>query len=740
MINGNSSLRTAVMVLALTVTSWVAESRCAMAQETPGSSWQKLPDMPVPRWEAGTVVLDEKLYVFGGYTRGTRSSRRVDVFDPRSNSWKKLADLPSAITHMNTVLDGRSVWIAGGFKDGYKGYAITEVWRYDIDKNSYTAAPPLPERRAGGGLAVAGRRLHYFGGLLPDRITNAADHWVLDLAEAAGGSGRWNDAAPLPAPRNQFGTVTFEGKIYAIGGQFGHDRGQDDQARVDIYDPRAGSWSPGPRLPKPHSHAEGSTFISGGRIFTMGGMTRDGKRRWIDKQIVARSSSGTWQVLGELPRPLSSPAAAIIGDRLFVAGGSLDGANPQPGMWVRTAKFRQFSSTKNLDWPGWLGPKRNGWVSGFQPPTRWPERLKKTWQVEVGIGYGSPLVAAGRVYQHARQGNDEVVWCLDLETGDVKWRQRSPAPFKVGGGAEFHGKGPKSSPVMADGRIFTMSITGVLTAWNAASGKQLWRRDYDSRFKKSHPYWGASTSPIIDGDRIIVHFGTDERGALVALDVASGKEIWSHGQDGASYSSPLLVEIHGIRQVVEWNHRALVGVDSKSGRFLWEFPFPHVGSDQNMPTPVFHDGRVLLGGENRGIHSLEPQLNDGVWSVKKRWHQDKVALDMSSAVVNGDLLYGFSHYGKGRLFCLDTRSGEVLWQGPGRTGQNAMFLAIPDHVVALIDNGQLKVISASGEGFKTVATYRVAESPTWAPPVLLKRGILTKDNRTLTRWSLAGVR
>ncbi|MEE3366161.1 MAG: PQQ-binding-like beta-propeller repeat protein [Planctomycetota bacterium] len=390
-------------------------------------------------------------------------------------------------------------------------------------------------------------------------------------------------------------------------------------------------------------------------------------------------------------------------------------------------------------WPGWLGPDRNGWVAGFKSPARWPARLQKAWRMPVGTGYGSPLVAGDRVYQHARQGNDEVLWCFDLKSGKVHWRQSYPAPFKIGGGGEYHGKGPKSSPVMADGRIFTMSIRGQLVAWDAASGKRLWSRDYDSRFKKSHPYWGASTSPIVDGKRVIVHFGTDEQGALAALDVATGKEIWSQGKDGASYSSPLLVEIHGVRQVVEWNHRALVGVDSQTGKFLWEYPFPHVGSDQNMPTPSVHRGRVFLGGENRGIVGLEPQHKNGAWSVKVLWHQKTVALDMSSAVVNGDLLYGFSHYGRGRLFCLDIKTGKVLWQGPGRTGRNVMFLSIPDHVVALIDNGQLQVVAANGKNFRATATYRVAEGGTWAPPVLLDGGFLIKDKDTLTLWSLPGV-
>ena len=390
----------------------------------------------------------------------------------------------------------------------------------------------------------------------------------------------------------------------------------------------------------------------------------------------------------------------------------------------------------DVHWPGWLGPNRNGWVSGFQPPAQWPDRLERSWQLEVGTGYGSPLVARGRVYQHARQGEDEVVWCLDLETGEVRWRESFAVPFKMGGGGEWHGKGPKSSPVLADGRIFTMSISGILSAWDADTGESLWRRDYGARFQRGHPYWGAATSPIVDGDRVIVHFGTDEAGVLVALDVGSGNEVWSQGKDGASYSSPLLVEIHGVRQVVEWNHRSLVGVDSAAGNLLWEYPFPHEGTNQNMPTPTFHKGCVLIGGENRGVRSVQPQRSGDAWTVKEKWHQKKVALDMSSAVINGNLLYGFSHLGRGRLFCLDTETGDVLWQGPGRTGDNVTFLSIPGYIVALIDDGQLQIVAASGGRFDKVASYQVAESPTWAPPVLLPNGILVKDQQTLARWSL----
>lgn len=386
-------------------------------------------------------------------------------------------------------------------------------------------------------------------------------------------------------------------------------------------------------------------------------------------------------------------------------------------------------------WPGWLGPNRDGWVKGFTPPAQWPERLHEKWHVDVGTGYGSPLVAEGLVFTHTREGEHEVVQARQLTTGKIHWQQRFTVPFKIGGGGEYHGKGPKSCPLLVDKRLVTMNIDGALRAWDSSSGKKLWQQDYSDRFKKGHPFWGATTSPVSDGKRVFVHVGTDGEGALVALDVATGKEVWQHGQDSPSYSSPLLLKIHDVMQVVDWNQRVLTGVECVTGKLLWEFSFPRVETNQNMPTPTYHEGTILLGAENRGFHGLAPQLKEGRWTVKELWFQKEVALDMSSAVINGKHLFGLSHYGKGRIFCLDPSSGAVLWQGPGRSGANATLLSVKGHVLALLDNGELQVVRGSSSGYEKIASYRVTQNATWAPPVLLENGILVKDVKTLTYWS-----
>lgn len=389
---------------------------------------------------------------------------------------------------------------------------------------------------------------------------------------------------------------------------------------------------------------------------------------------------------------------------------------------------------KDFVWPGWRGPDRDARAKNFQVPAEWPKKLTQLWRSEVGTGYGTPIVVGDKILQHARMGDEEVVSSLDLKSGELQWRKSYPVSFKIGSGGQRHGKGPKSSPVYADGLLFTLSITGILSAWDAESGELLWRRDFAERFEPNHPYWGVATSPLVDENRLIVRLGTCDAGSLFALDVASGKEIWSQGAEGTCYSSPILIEIAGVRQIVEWNHDGLTGIDSRSGRVLWAYSFPHLGNNQNTPTPVFHDGRIIAGGENRGMRSIEPRRIDGEWTVRENWRHRDVSLEMSTPVINGDLLYGFSHFKLGQLFCLNPATGKVLWYGPPRTGDNVALLSARDHVFALIDTGELRILRATGDAYRLAASYRVAERETWAPPVLLEDGVLVKDKNHLARW------
>ena len=389
------------------------------------------------------------------------------------------------------------------------------------------------------------------------------------------------------------------------------------------------------------------------------------------------------------------------------------------------------------DWTGWLGPNRDGRAESFKVPEQWSASPKQIWTVEAGTGYGTPLIVGSRVFQHGREGENEVLQCLDLDSGSSIWKHQWPVPFKMGGGGQWHGKGPKSCPIYADGKIVTLSIAGQVVCHDAKTGAPLWSRSYETDYKVTHPYWGSCASPISVDGKLIIHVGNDEAGKLIAFDLDSGEEIWTQGKDGASYSSPLVATIQQVKQVVDWNHNSVVGVDLESGKLLWEFPFPHVGTDQNMPTPAIYKGSIVFGGENRGVLRIEPKIENGTWAVSEVWKQDELALDMSTPVINGNRLFGFSHYDSGRLFCLDLTSGRIIWRGPGRFAKNVTFLTLTNHVVALNDSGELFFIDAKTDDYQVIHQVRVTESPTWAPPVLYQSDVLIKDQTKLTRYRLS---
>jgi len=312
----------------------------AGAQEPPtaGGAWQERAPLPMPRFEMGTAVIDGELYVLGGFGPGVRATTRVDVYDPVADAWRRVADLPEALTHFNTAVDGGTLWIAGGFLDTGTGPAVASVWRYDVDGDRWHAGPALPEKRAGGGLAVLGGRLHYVGGLLPDRDTDSADHWVLDLAAPRG----WELAAPMPAPRNQFGAIAHDGKLYVVGGQFRHDSTLSsplDQARVDVYDPQSDRWNRLADLPGPLSHVEPSAFAHAGMLVVLGGRGAGQlQARVLELDLDTDPGSDVdqraWRAAGELPSALLAPGARVLDGSLIVVGGALDGYQSQATTWA----------------------------------------------------------------------------------------------------------------------------------------------------------------------------------------------------------------------------------------------------------------------------------------------------------------------------------------------------------------------------------------------------------------------
>jgi outer membrane protein assembly factor BamB len=401
--------------------------------------------------------------------------------------------------------------------------------------------------------------------------------------------------------------------------------------------------------------------------------------------------------------------------------------------------FLAIASTLSAaEWPGWRGPDRDGSLPEEWSCSSWPEELEHRWQISVGGGYSSPIVGGERVFQLSREGESEVVRAIDIATGNELWRQSYSAAFKPGMGSGKHGAGPKSTPALADGRLFTLGISGVLSAWDAASGELLWRVDSAERFEKGSLPYGAATSPMVEGDRVIVHLGGKKGGALFALDVSSGDEAWSWSGEGPGYASAVAVEIGGVRQIVTQSLNSIVAVEAGSGRQLWQLPFKSSMAVHNVVTPLpLGDGALVLSGKKRGLWAVRPTLDGETWKAEELWRNDDFSNELSSPVLESGRVFGLAPTKKGQLFAVDASTGKTVWSTGGRDAENAALLTGSGAVLALTSEGELWVLDASADSLTRLAEYQVSEGDsTWAHPAVADDRILIKAGDSLTLWRL----
>jgi outer membrane protein assembly factor BamB len=399
------------------------------------------------------------------------------------------------------------------------------------------------------------------------------------------------------------------------------------------------------------------------------------------------------------------------------------------------AAVSMASAAPAADWPQWRGPARDGVAASFRAPKTWPEKLGKVWSVEVGSGHSSPVVAGGKVFLHSRQGENEVVSALDLASGKVSWRDSYPASFQPAPEAQRHGQGPFATPTFHEGRLYAFGVNGVLSAYDAASGKLAWRRDFGQDFPTPRPYYGTSLSPLLTDGLCIVHAGGPGKGALFALDAKTGEVRWRLDGEGPGYGSPVAATFGGVRQVVVPTQQAILGA-SLDGKLLWQTPFK-VPYDQNILTPVVFEDTLIVSGEDTDAQAFRVARKDGRWTVEKVWSNRPSMMYMSSPVLSGGLLYGFASTRKGHLFALDPKTGEVRWATQGGEGDHASLVAAGDVLFVLGSDAELDVVQRTGEGYRRLARYTVADSPTWAAPAVLDQAILVKDASRLTLWSLS---
>jgi outer membrane protein assembly factor BamB len=274
--------------------------------------------------------------------------------------------------------------------------------------------------------------------------------------------------------------------------------------------------------------------------------------------------------------------------------------NTSRRLMVGTVLFAGFTAV-NLaqnagpDWPQWRGPRRDGTLAAFTEPKQWPDTLNQRWKITVGEGYATPILVGNRLYQFSRQEENEILRALDPATGKVIWERSYAAPFMMNSGAKRHGPGPKSTPTFADGRLFTLGMSSIVTAWDAASGKELWRKPAGA----VQPMFHTAMSPLVDGKQMILHVGGHNDGALTAFDPASGKVLWEWKGDGPAYGSPIIAEIGGTRQLLLFSQKNFIAVNPASGELLWSVPF-EARSTTNSITPLVYGHAAVDVVQQRG--------------------------------------------------------------------------------------------------------------------------------------------
>jgi outer membrane protein assembly factor BamB len=383
------------------------------------------------------------------------------------------------------------------------------------------------------------------------------------------------------------------------------------------------------------------------------------------------------------------------------------------------------------DWPQWRGPNRDGVISSFTEPKPWPEKLTRKWKMEVGLGYATPVVIGNRVYMFARQGDEEVLGALDADTGKVLWRATYPAAFTISPAAARHEKGPKATPTFADGKLFTLGMTGIVSAFDAATGKRLWQTPPS----QPGPLYHTSMSPLIDRGLAIVHVGSHGRGALTAFDVNTGAVKWRWDGDGPGYGSPIVAEFDGTRQIITFTQDNLVGVSASTGALLWKRRF-ETNYTQNCITPVLYGQTVIVSGLDKGVTAFKLVKANGQWNPVNVWENTEVSMYMTNGVIVHDAFVALSHKNSGQFFALDAKTGKTVWKSAPRQATNAAISSAGDLLFILKDDAELLIARSGAKGLETVKTYAVADSATWSAPAVSGRRLFVKDVASLTLWTM----
>ena len=379
------------------------------------------------------------------------------------------------------------------------------------------------------------------------------------------------------------------------------------------------------------------------------------------------------------------------------------------------------------EWPGFRGPSRDGVVRNVRIATDWAQSPPMVvWKRAIGPGWSSFAVQGDLLYTQEQRGNDEVVAAYSVATGRPVWAHRDPVRFYESNG----GAGPRGTPTLAGGRVYAFGATGILNALDARTGAVLWSsnvaRDTDTKV----PGWGFSSSPLVAEGVVVVAAA----GNLAGYDAATGKHRWTGPRHGGSYSSPQLVTIDGVTQVVMMSSAGTTSVAPATGEVLWE----HVWEGGAIVQPaVLPDGGLLIntiaatGG--LGVRRLNVAHASGAWRADERWTSTGLKPYFNDFVVHKGHAFGFDG---NILACINLEDGKRVWKG-GRYGNGQLvLLAEQDLLLVLSEEGELALVSAKADSFAELARMPAIEGKTWNHPAIVRDILLVRNGEQMAAFRL----
>jgi outer membrane protein assembly factor BamB len=392
------------------------------------------------------------------------------------------------------------------------------------------------------------------------------------------------------------------------------------------------------------------------------------------------------------------------------------------------------------DWPRWRGPRGDG--SWNAPPIADqlpPGGLKTVWNSPIAAGYSGIAVANGRLYtmdKPTQPADTERIVCLDAKTGKLTWEQSYQAKY-----ADLdYGKGPRCTPTVFDGRIYTLGAVGHVHCLDEASGKVLWKHDLVSNFKAQQPTWGFAASPVIHRDMVIIHAGMD-RGAYLALDRFTGKELWRGGPDPTGYGTPIIIHRGGREELVGWTPEHILGLLLVDGRELWRIPYK-VTYGVSIAAPVFVNNTVIVCGYWDGSKAI--RLGTSATDAKLVWEENKFLRGiMSQPLCRGG--YGYLLDKQHGVVCFELATGEKKWADEhqitprDRNPQvNMVWLGDTQRALCLNAEGELELVTLEPSGPKEHWRAKLV-GPTWAHPAFAGRHVYARDDSEIVCAELPGM-